>query len=159
MAAQGEDINSSPPEPKISSSPKPASDPPNANSDDTQPDTQPDTQVKLKDEDEDEEIRNLVGDDGNKSGDAQSSSSHTRQLNTSDPASVNFDGTNDDDGGGALPASLQADVAMGESVREDVEAEATISQKKDATLREFLGRMDDYAPIVPLLREFARAAL
>ena len=28
------------------------------------------------------------------------------------------------------------------------EAEARIPQKKDATLREFLGKMDDYAPIV-----------
>lgn len=52
--------------------------------------------------------------------------------------SMNLDGSADQ-----LPASLQADNAVPAD-----EVEARIPQKKDATLKEFLGKMDDYAPIV-----------
>lgn len=55
-----------------------------------------------------------------------------------DPAPMATDGAND-----ALPTSMRADAP---------ETEARIPQKKDATLREFLGKMDEYAPIVRLFR-------
>ena len=55
--------------------------------------------------------------------------------------SMNLDGAGDSN---QLPASLQADGANGTE-----EVEARIPQKKDATLKEFLGKMDDYAPIIP----------
>ena len=45
----------------------------------------------------------------------------------------------------ALPAGLQADAPIASE-----EAESHIPQKKDATLRELLGKLDDYAPIVGL---------
>ncbi|KAF2267055.1 transcription initiation factor IID, TAF10 subunit [Lojkania enalia] len=58
--------------------------------------------------------------------------------NATQPDAMNLDGANDVDvatrnGIADVPPSL----------------EARITAKKDATLREFLGRMDDYAPIIP----------
>ena len=104
------------------------------------------TQPEDDDVVEDQDIRDVLGNE-DKGSDPHSPSSQT-QRNTSDSATINFDGTNDGDGGGPLPDSLQADTAMGEGVGEEADVEARISQKKDATLREFLGKMDDYAPVV-----------
>jgi transcription initiation factor TFIID subunit 10 len=53
---------------------------------------------------------------------------------TTQPDSMNIDGAND-----ARPAEE-------DEVNKPIEAR--IPAKKDATLREFLGKMDDYAPIV-----------
>jgi len=50
------------------------------------------------------------------------------------PDSMNLDGAND-------PVSSAADVPQS--------TEPRIPAKKDASLREFLGKMDDYAPIIP----------
>jgi len=53
---------------------------------------------------------------------------------TTQPDSMNLDGAND---------AMQS----AEDVPQPIEAR--IPAKKDATLREFLGKMDDYAPIIP----------
>lgn len=62
---------------------------------------------------------------------------------------MNLDGAND-----AEPATVNG---MADSA---AAFEARIPAKKDATLREFLGKMDDYAPIVchvPFLHQASRA--
>ncbi|KAI9726764.1 MAG: hypothetical protein M1828_000620 [Chrysothrix sp. TS-e1954] len=54
------------------------------------------------------------------------------------------------DGGGELDAAGGGDPTATQQPRSDPpEVEARIPQKKDATLREFLGKMDDCAPIIP----------
>lgn len=79
---------------------------------------------------EDEEVNNSIKQE------PEPSSSETQGRGDS----MNLDGSADQ-----LPASLQADNAVPAD-----EVEARIPQKKDATLKEFLGKMDDYAPIVGL---------
>lgn len=56
------------------------------------------------------------------------------------PEAMNLDGANDTD----IPARNGATEAA-------TLLESRIPAKKDATLREFLGKMDDYAPIVSLV--------
>lgn len=60
-------------------------------------------------------------------------------ANPTQPDAMNLDGANDT---GPAAANGAADAAAS--------LEARIPAKKDATLREFLGKMDDYAPIVRL---------
>jgi transcription initiation factor TFIID subunit 10 len=57
------------------------------------------------------------------------------------PSSLGLDGTNEE------PPAM----STGEPTLEQQAQEARIPAKKDANLREFLGKMDDYAPIVRLL--------
>ena len=54
------------------------------------------------------------------------------------PDSMNLDGANDAEPSGARNGVTDAAAAL----------EARIPAKKDATLREFLGKMDEYVPIV-----------
>ncbi|KAF2691362.1 transcription initiation factor-like protein TFIID subunit 10 [Lentithecium fluviatile CBS 122367] len=56
---------------------------------------------------------------------------------TTQPDAMNLDGAND------------TDAPQRNGVTETVPLEARIPAKKDATLREFMGKMDDYAPIIP----------
>lgn len=56
---------------------------------------------------------------------------------TQQPSSMNMDGTGEESG-------TAADLNPVEEV-----SESKAPSKKDATLREFLGQMDDYAPIIP----------
>ncbi|KAF2661431.1 transcription initiation factor IID, TAF10 subunit [Lophiostoma macrostomum CBS 122681] len=55
------------------------------------------------------------------------------------PDSMNLDGANDAEPSAARNGVTDAATAL----------ESRIPAKKDATLREFLGKMDDYAPIIP----------
>lgn len=78
-----------------------------------------------------------------KSGDVQE-----EEVTKHSPTAVgtpNLDGAND-------PADIKpksdSATATVEAVTQPEEIEARIPAKKDATLREFLGKMDDYAPIV-----------
>lgn len=59
---------------------------------------------------------------------------------TTDP--MNVDGTS------SIPAPVEAALPNGVSAHPAV-IEPRIPQKKDASLREFLGKMDDYAPLIP----------
>ena len=79
--------------------------------------------------DVDEEVNNSIKPD------PEPSSSDTQGRGD---AAMSLDGSSDQ-----LPASLQIENATAAD-----EVEARIPQKKDATLKEFLGKMDDYAPIV-----------
>lgn len=81
------------------------------------------------------DIDEEVNDSINPNPDASSSETQGRPDDT-----MNLDGSADSN---QLPASLQADAPTAAD-----EVEARIPQKKDATLKEFLGKMDDYAPIV-----------
>jgi transcription initiation factor TFIID subunit 10 len=71
----------------------------------------------------------------------------TEDIDRSIEAELNPDGTQADamnlDGGNDANPSATNGVPVGAGV-----LEARISAKKDATLREFLGKMDEYAPIV-----------
>jgi transcription initiation factor TFIID subunit 10 len=62
--------------------------------------------------------------------------------------SMNMDGANEPDP--QASGSTVADIPVAQ--------EARIPAKKDANLREFLGKMDDYAPIVCLTSYFPRNA-
>ena len=80
-------------------------------------------------EENDDEVNNSI----NPNPDVSSSETQGRTDDT-----VNLDSSGD-----PLPASLQAEnVPIADAI------EARIPQKKDATLKEFLGKMEDYAPIV-----------
>jgi len=55
------------------------------------------------------------------------------------------------DGAGDLPevqSTSAPEITTAEAIPQPEEMEARIPAKKDATLREFLSKMDDYAPIV-----------
>lgn len=62
------------------------------------------------------------------------------------PDAMNLDGAND-----AEPPAINGTVDAAAAF------EARIPAKKDATLREFLGKMDEYAPIVCLTHPAHRA--
>ncbi len=62
---------------------------------------------------------------------------------TQQPSSMNMDGGGDDNTATAAAAPAELD-----AVESAVEAKTV--GKKDATLREFMGKMDEYAPIVRL---------
>lgn len=64
---------------------------------------------------------------------APNASQEDISAETTQPDSMNLDGAND-----VRPEEDEANKPV----------EAKIPAKKDATLREFLGKMDDYAPIV-----------
>ena len=81
------------------------------------------------------DVDDEVNDSINPNPDPPSSETQGRSTDT-----MNLDGSGDSN---TLPASLQVDAATGAD-----EVEARIPQKKDATLKELLGKMDDYAPIV-----------
>lgn len=63
------------------------------------------------------------------------------EANEEQPDAMNLDGTND-----AEPTAVNG---VSDTT---VAFEARIPAKKDATLREFLGKMDEYAPIVSCTR-------
>jgi len=79
---------------------------------------------------------------------ADPNSELTDDIDRSIEAELNPDGTQADsmniDGANDVDPSATNGVAVGTAA-----LEARISAKKDATLREFLGKMDDYAPIIP----------
>lgn len=104
---------------------------------------------------DDAEIRDAVRpNDGEPN--ANSSNQKSPQPQSSSETAATFEGIGEAGNGAEdLPAGLRAGAGEGlkAPVEDDMEdAEAKISQKKDATLREFLSKMDDYAPIVSLLR-------
>jgi transcription initiation factor TFIID subunit 10 len=65
-------------------------------------------------------------------------------ADTTQPDVMNLDGAND------------AEAPQRNGTTEAVPLEARIPAKKDATLREFLSKMDDYAPIVRRSRHMLR---
>lgn len=69
--------------------------------------------------------------------DASIEADNNADADATQPEAMNLDGANDVD---AATQNGIADVPPS--------LEARIPAKKDATLREFLGKMDDYAPIV-----------
>ncbi|KAK7536276.1 transcription initiation factor TFIID 23-30kDa subunit-domain-containing protein [Phyllosticta citribraziliensis] len=67
----------------------------------------------------------------------------------SQPDPMNLDGANDMDTSSADNATGSAPGAPDGMSAPPPAAELRIPSKKDASLREFLGKMDDYAPIIP----------
>lgn len=100
--------------------------------------------------------------------DTSISAAITTQPTDTQPDAMNLDGANDMDGN-APSGPPAADGIMGAGAPPT--SELRIPTKKDASLREFLSKMDDYAPIVRAthptppsqhsaqrLRRFSRAA-
>lgn len=78
------------------------------------------------------------------------------QDGLSQPDPMNLDGANDMDTSGGANASNAAPGAPDGMGGPPPATELRIPTKKDASLREFLGKMDDYAPIVSRHSHFPR---
>lgn len=108
----------------------------------------PSKRVRLSDEDaaivqpgdedvDDEEVEQSIRPEEEVADMTIPSSSTNKPKEEETERSLNLDGANDD-----LPPSMRADTDANEQI------ELSIPQKKDATLREFLSRMDESGPIV-----------